>query len=134
MEEGHGSLTCHTAACAVTTLELTKFKAKMLKREERANAMLPVTEDELFARAWRRKYGSKSEAPSRKEFLAKRAAAKEVVGKPVVAGVEPVPNPGKGSFSNFKSQFSQLATKGQKDFDWAAFNALLKSNNMQISS
>jgi hypothetical protein len=158
VEEEHGSLECHTAACAVTTLELTQYKAKMLKRVERAKAKSfeawrvktlakyvacwevdfagepRVTEDELFARAWRRKYGSKSESPSRKEFLASRAAAKKVVGKPVVAGVEPVPSPGKASFSNFKSQYNQLATKGQKDFDWAAFNALLKSSNMQISS
>ena len=69
VEEEHGSLECHTAACAVTTLELTKYKANI-----------------------------------------------------------------KASFSNFRSQYDQLATKGQKDFDWAAFHALLKSNNMQISS
>jgi hypothetical protein len=134
VEEEQGALECHTDACCVTTLELTKFRAKMLKREERANAKLPVPEDEFLARAWRMKFGSKSEAPSMKEFLARRAAAKEVVVKPVVAGVEPVPNPEKDRFSSFKVQFSQLAAKGQKDFDWAAFNAILKSNNMRVSS
>ena len=73
VEEEQGALECHTDACCVTTLELTKFRAKMLKRE-------------------------------------------------------------KDSFSSFKVQFSQLAAKGQKDFDWAAFNEILKSNNMRVSS
>ena len=157
VEEEHGSLEGHTAACAVATLELTKYKSKMLKRAERAKAKAFaawkektlakyvacwevefagetwVSEDELYARAWKRKYGSKSEPPSRKK-ISSRAVAKTVVDEPVVAVVDPVLSPGKVSFSNFRSQYDQLATKGQKDFDWAAFHALLKSNNMQISS
>ena len=157
VEEEHGSLEGHTAACAVATLELTKYKSKMLKRADRAKAKAfaawkekalakyvacwevefpaetRVSVDELYARAWKRKYGSKSEPPSRKK-ISSRDVAKTVVGEPVVAGVEPVLSPGKVSFSNFRSQFGQLAPNGQKNVDWAEFLALLKSNNMQISS
>ena len=141
VEEEQGALECHTDACCVTTLELTKFRAKMLKREERANAKLPVPEDEFLARAWRMKFGSKSEAPSMKEFLARRAAAREEVVKPVVAGVEPevagvelVQKSEKDSFSSFNVQFRQLAAKGQEEFDWEAFNKILKAKNMQVSA
>jgi hypothetical protein len=153
----HGSLEGHTAACAVATFELNKFKGKLLKRADRAKAKAVAafkekalakyvacwevefpaetreSVEEIYARAWKRKYGSKSEPP-RKKKISSRNVEKTVVGEPVVAGAEPILSPRKVSFSNFRSQFGQLAPNGQKNVDWADFLALLKSNNMQIAS
>ena len=154
----HGSLEGHTAACAVATLELNKFKGKLLKRADRAKAkavaavkekilarammvnwevdfpeVARVSVEEIYARAWKRKYGSTKSEPPRKKRFSSRDVEKTVVGEPVVAGAAPLLSPRKVSFSNFKSQLGQLAPNGQNHIEWADFHALLKSHNMQIS-
>jgi hypothetical protein len=153
----HGSLEEHTAACAVATLELNKYKGKVLKRADRAKAKAVAawkekalartkvnwevdfpevareSVEEIYARALKRKYGSTESEPLRKKRFPSRDVEKTVVSEPVVAGAAPILSPRKVSFSNFKSHLGQLAPNGQNHIEWADFHALLKSHNMQIS-
>jgi hypothetical protein len=107
VEEEGGAPECHTNTCCVSTRDLTRFRAKMLKREERA-------------------------AAAEKEKVVKPV----VTGMgPVVAGIGPAPQSEKESFSNFGVQFKQLMAKGNKGFDdWESLNKILKANNMQVSA
>ena len=107
VEEEGGAPECHTNTCCVSTRDLTRFRAKMLKREERA-------------------------AAAEKEKVVKPV----VTGMgPVVAGIGPAPQSEKESFFNFGVQFKQLMAKGNEEFDdWESLNKILKANNMQVSA
>ena len=97
----------HTDTCSVSTRDLTRFRAKMLKREERAASAKMV-----------------------------KIVKPVVTGVgPVAAGMGSAPQSEKESFSNFSVQLKELMAKGDNRFDdWDSLEKILKANNMQISA
>ena len=153
VEEDHGTLNEHTAACAVAKLELKKYTGKVLKRADRAKAKAVAAWKEKalakYVACWevelapelaivrasrlKRKYTpTESELPLNKR-LSSRDVEETVVAEPAVAGAAPILSPGKVNLASFKSKLGQLVPNRQNHIEWADFDALLKAHNMQIS-